>query len=146
MDTKCTTKATIEEVLIRDLIKAKNPGVDFQIQMGIAGIEEVLVDGRPVDVSFSGEIFPRKLGESYGSFYAANVNFSKIEAKAARREHRPPCQCLDHYLLNEALHLKNPDKKFSVACCDGKLVGIICDDLHEYKPTEKLDGNGIIKD
>lgn len=144
MDTKCTTnKPSIEEVLIRDLIKAKNPGVDFQIKMGMAGIEEVLVDGNPVNVSISGEISPRNPGEAHWSFYAADVDFHQREVEAAKKEHRPPCPIHDQYVLMAAVRMKNPDKKIvSYGFCKNKLEHVYADDLHEYEVNE----DGTLKD
>lgn len=126
---------SVEEVLIRDLIEAMNPGVEFQLQVGKYGVEEVLVDEVPVLVSTDGVIMH---GGYYRLFYASHREYYQTQARIHEKMGIPQEPIFDHLLLNTALQMKNPGIEFSATFSEGKLVNIDCCDMVH------LNSDGII--
>ncbi|MBQ3409141.1 MAG: hypothetical protein IJH12_08070 [Clostridia bacterium] len=120
-----TSRPSVEEILISELIKERNPGVEFTIQIGENGIEEVLVDGKPKNVDFQGVLRPRVEGEPHWKFYALTDECLNQNHKYDEASHTPPPPVLDHALLASAIGLKNPEKPISCSSfCRGKLVAV----------------------
>lgn len=117
--------ASIKEKLVRFIIAHENPNVEFDLLIGKNGIKEVLVNGEPVEVLWTGKIN----GPGHSCFYASNQKFYEEQRRIAAEKEMPPCPILDHQLMRNALDVMKRESgedavDMTTTCCKGELIGI----------------------